>query len=429
MLAKEKYDRYTAILKSELIPALGCTEPIAIAYASAKAAKVLGEPPDRLVITCSGNIIKNVKSVTVPNSMGMSGVQAAAALGALGGDPERSLEVLAAVTEEHIALAKQKLGEGFCECKLSQSAQGLYILVEAMHGPHCVAVELQKTHLGITKIEKDGQILFFSSDENEDASDAFCGTTDLSVREILEYADEVRLGDVMETLSRQVEMNCAISSEGIDGSYGAQIGKLWLKNNEDSVANRAVAKAAAGSDARMSGCAMPVVINSGSGNQGMALSLPVIEYARANNSTQEKLYRALTVANLIAIHIKKHIGNLSAFCGATSAACGAACGIGYLLGASYPQIAMAITNTLCNVGGMLCDGAKRSCAAKVATAVQAAILGYQMASAGYSFQPGEGLAGCEIEETIDYIGRVANSGMHRTDIEILNIMMQNESDL
>ena len=429
MIGREKYDRYTAILNSELIPALGCTEPIAIAYASAKAAQVLGDQPERLIVTCSGNVIKNVKSVTVPNSMGMSGVQAAAALGALGGDAERRLEVLAAVTNENIALAKQKLGEGFCECKLAEDVPGLYVLVEAIRGPHRAAVELQRTHLGITRIQKDGETLFDAGKENDGACDTQSGASDLSVREILEYADTVKLEDVMETLSRQVELNSAISTEGIHGSYGAQIGKLWLKNNEDNVANRAVAKAAAGSDARMSGCAMPVVINSGSGNQGMAVSLPVIEYAVANNSTQDRLYRALTVANLISIHIKKHIGNLSAFCGATSAACGAACGIGYLLGASYQQIAMAITNTLCNVGGMLCDGAKRSCAAKVATAVQAAILGYQMASAGCSFQPGEGLAGCEIEETIDYIGRVANSGMHRTDIEILNIMMQNEGSL
>ncbi|MEL7608277.1 MAG: L-serine ammonia-lyase, iron-sulfur-dependent, subunit alpha [Bacillota bacterium] len=429
MLSKEKYARYTAILKNELIPALGCTEPIAIAYAAALAAKVLTERPERLIVTCSGNIIKNVKSVTVPNSMGMSGVQAAAALGALGGDPERRLEVLALVTEEDIILAKQKLGEGFCECRLAEDAQGIYILAEAFCGPHRAAVELKRTHLGVTEIQKDGQILFAARDENENASMVPSEAPELSVREILEYADMLKLEDVMETLSRQVELNSAISSEGIHGSYGAQIGKLWLKNNEDNVANRAVAKAAAGSDARMSGCAMPVVINSGSGNQGMAVSLPVIEYARANDSTEDRLYRALAVANLVSIHIKKHIGNLSAFCGATSAACGAACGIGYLLGASYQQIAMAITNTLCNVGGMLCDGAKRSCAAKVATAVQAAILGYQMASAGCSFQPGEGLAGREIEQTIDYIGRVANSGMHRTDIEILNIMMQNESAL
>lgn len=418
------YNNFVTILKNELVPALGCTEPIAIAYATAKAREALCCEPERMVMTCSGNIIKNVKGVTVPNSDGMKGIEAAAALGALGGDPSLVLQVLEAVTKEDILKARKFLEEGRCTCHLAEGVDNLYILAELFCGEQSATVELKNTHSGITKIIKNGVTVFEDDGTAGSASAAAHGDKALlTVVDILAFADIVNISDVKDVLDRQISMNTAISEEGLRNNYGAQIGKLLLQARENNVMNRAAAKAAAGSDARMSGCSMPVVINSGSGNQGITVSLPVIEYARESGQSDEKLYRALIVANLISVHLKKHIGNLSAFCGATSAACGAACGIAYLADAGYDVICMTITNTLGNIGGMVCDGAKRSCAAKIASAVDAALMGYQMALAGQAFQPGEGLISGDIEHTIDNIGRVGRDGMESTDIEILKVMI------
>ena len=377
-------DNYVAILKNELIASFGCTEPIVIAYASAKAREVLGEDVVKLELLCSGNVIKNVKSVIVPNSDGERGIPIAAALGALGGDASQQLEVLSAITPEKILQAKAFVAAGKCTYDLIPGVPNLYVQEHVAEG-------------------------------NKDL---------LNVRDILTFAQETPLTDVEPLLRRQTEMNAAISQEGLTHAYGAQVGRTLLETYDpQDVKTRARARAAAGSDARMSGCELPVVINSGSGNQGLTVSLPVIEYAQQLGADQETLYRALLISNLLSIHIKRHIGVLSAFCGAVSAAAGAGAAITFLYSGTYDQICMTIVNTLANVGGIVCDGAKSSCAAKISASLDAAIVGHHMAMAGRVFPAGEGLVKDGIEATIQSIGRMAREGMRDTDIEILRIMI------
>lgn len=423
---RKVYDTYVAILKHELVPALGCTEPIAIAYAAAKARDVLGKFPEHITAYCSGNIIKNVKGVVVPKSKGMRGIEAAATLGAVGGNAELEFEVLEPVTENDIARAKQLIAEGFCTCRFVEGRDNLYIRIEAVAGTESSIIEIEHEHTNITSISKNGTVIFKKDNKPEKASiSAEVDKSTLNVRDIIEFANIVNLDDVRDLLKRQVELNTAISKEGLAKGYGSGIGRLLYEMNGESLQWRAISMAAAGSDARMNGCPMPVVINSGSGNQGITITLPVYEYAKTLNKTEDEMYRALVIGNLISVHIKRHIGNLSAFCGATNAACGAACAIGYMYGYSYEQICMTITNTLCNIGGMVCDGAKSSCAAKIASALNAGILGFEMAGKNKTFCAGEGLVGKSIEETIENIGRVGREGMRSTDSEILNIMVGN----
>lgn len=418
------YNNYVEILRSELVPALGCTEPIAIAYAAAKARETLGCMPESMEIRCSGNIIKNVKGVTVPNSGGLKGIDVAAVLGIVGGDAGRGLEVLQTITQEHIDRAKELVSKGFCKCGLIEGVENLYIVAAVRAGEQDASVEIKTKHTHITKITKNGEILFTQDD---------CATGEgmvdkslLNVREIIQFADELKVEDVAPILDQQVEMNTAIAKEGLSKPYGAQVGQTLLKYyDKDDVRVRAKAMAAAGSDARMSGCALPVVINSGSGNQGMTVSLPIVEYAKDMGADHGQLCRALALGNLIAILQKRYIGSLSAFCGAVCAATGAASGITYLHGGRYDEISKTITNTLANVGGIVCDGAKPSCAAKIAESVDAAILGYLMgAKEGNAFGPGEGLVKENVEETIESIGRMGREGMKPTDVEILNIMIE-----
>jgi L-cysteine desulfidase len=419
-LEKSLYNNYVNILKHELIPALGCTEPIAIAYASAKAVSVLGEFPDRIEMSCSGNIIKNVKGVTVPNSGGLRGIDIAAILGAVGGDPGRELEVLDAVTEADIERTKEIAKKGICSCSLVEDVPKLYIVARVEKTDHFAEVTIVNHHTNITRIVRDGEVLFERPVEAE-SEEAGVDRSRLTVKDILEFADEVKISDVEEIISRQVSMNSAIAQEGLDNNYGAQIGKTLMHVWGKSVSTRACARAAAGSDARMGGCSLPVVINSGSGNQGMTVSLPVIAYAEEWEVSREKMYRALVVSNLIAIHQKQYIGSLSAYCGAVSAACGA--GITYLYGGSYEQVSLTIINTLGNVGGIVCDGAKSSCAAKIASSVEAAIMAFHMSMQNKSFLPGEGIIKGDIEETIKSMGYIGRVGMRATDTEILNVMI------
>ena len=421
------YQNYILILKEELIPALGCTEPIAIAYAAAEAAALLPEAPVRMEVWCSGNIIKNVKSVTVPNSGGMKGIEAAAVLGMTGGDPRRKLEVLSAVTEEHICRTRELLRAGFCSCHLAENVSNLYILVKLSGGEHCAQVEIADRHTHITKKILDETVLF-SAGREEPCPETVKGDRSLlNVRDILEFADTVRLEDVKDLLDRQIQMNSAISDEGLRGHYGADVGKTLLSVYGDDVKTRAKARAAAGSDARMSGCSLPVVINSGSGNQGMAVSLPVIEFAKELGAGQERLYRALVLSNLLSLHQKKYIGSLSAYCGAVSAACGSGAAITYLCGGGYEEISRTITATIANVGGIVCDGAKPSCAAKIASAVDAAIMAHYLSAHDHTFSPGDGLVKDNVEETIASLGRVGREGMRSTDVEILRIMTEPSS--
>ena len=424
---KKVYDAYVAILKTELVPALGCTEPIAIAFAAAKARDVLGSFPETIRVEASGNIVKNVQGVTVPNSGGLKGIDVAATLGAVGGDAEIGLEVLSKITEEQIKKTKELVDSGFCTCSLVDGKDNLYIRVTAKSGEDTAVVVVSEKHTNIAYVEKNEKVLIdvkstgVKTDAGNEANKSL-----LSVRDIIRFADEVNIDDVRAVIERQIEYNTAISKEGLAREYGAKVGrtleKLYDKND---VRVRARAAAAAGSDARMSGCPLPVVINSGSGNQGMTVSLPVIEYAKEWNVPHDKLIRALVLANLIALLQKRYIGSLSAFCGAVCAATGAGCGITYLHGGDEDAVARTITNTLADVGGIVCDGAKPSCAAKIASAVDAAILGFELGSReGIAFKSGEGLVKKSAEDTIRSFGRMGRDGMRSTDTEILHIMLE-----
>lgn len=412
------------LLYSELVPALGCTEPIAIAYAAAKARQVLGSMPEHIDIRCSGNIIKNVKGVLVPNSGGMKGVGAAAVLGVVGGNADLALEVLSSVTEEHIEETKKLLGEGFFSCQLQENVANLYIVATVNAGGHTASVTIVNRHTMIAEMTKDGHIIYQLSqyaDMQKEKEQSKPWT--LTMEGIVDFANNVDLTEVKPLLDSQIEMNSAIAKEGLSNVYGAQVGKTLLDCYPEDVRTRARAYAAAGSDARMGGCSLPVVINSGSGNQGMTVSLPVLQYADKWGISDEKIYRALLISNLTAIHLKHYIGSLSAFCGAVTAACAAGCAITYMAGGTFEQICNTIINTLANVGGIVCDGAKASCAAKIASAVDAAILGHQMSMLGRSFSGGDGIIQDNIEDTIKSIGYVGRVGMKETDIEILHIMM------
>ena len=422
---KQLYDNYINILKIELIPALGCTEPIAIAYASAKSREVLGEMPEKIVMNCSGNIIKNVKSVTVPNSNGMKGIEAAAILGVVGGKADKKLEVLSDITDEDRKKALELIDKNICSTVLVENVPNLYIDATVEAKGHSVSVVIEKYHTNITKIIKDGQVIFdHNNNVNTDTEEVHIDKKSITIRSILDFANEVKIEDVKDLLDRQIEYNTNISNEGLKNDWGAKIGRTIIKTFGDNINSRLIAKAAAGSDARMSGCPMPVVTNSGSGNQGMTVSLPVIEYAKEINATDDKLYRALVVSNLISVHLKYYIGQLSAFCGAVTAGCGAMSGIAYLkTNGDYKIICDTITNILMNVGGIVCDGAKASCAAKIFASLNAGILGLNMAMDGIVFNPGDGLVLNDIESTIKNIGYLGRVGMKQTDVEILKAMI------
>ena len=421
------YQDYVNILKEELVPAMGCTEPIAIAYAAAVLRETLGQPAERMEVEASGNIIKNVKSVFVPGTGGLRGIPAAAAAGMAAGDPSLDLEVLSQIRDAEQARIREYLAHTPITVKLADSPLIFDILVRAWAGEDSALVRIANYHTHIVRIEKNGAVL---KDLPVQAATEE-GLTDksaLSVRGILEFAREADLSDVEETLSRQIRFNTAIAQEGLRGDYGANIGQVLLSAYGDDVKIRAKAMAAAGSDARMNGCGLPVVIVSGSGNQGLTASLPVIEYAKELGADQETLYRALLVSDLITIHLKAEIGRLSAYCGAVSAGCGSGAGIAYLYGKDKPEEALlkdvshTIVNSLAVVSGMVCDGAKASCAAKIASAVDAGILGFTMYQQGQQFRGGDGIISKGVEETIHNIGLLATQGMRETDREILDIM-------
>ncbi len=420
---KRIYENYVRILENELVPALGCTEPIALAYAAAKAVKTLESFPDHLTVLCSGNIIKNVKGVKVPNSGGMKGVEAAAVLGAVGGDPDQALEVLETVGPEDLEKTKRLLAEGFCDCALKEGVANLYIEARAVKGSGEAVVVIEGEHTNIVRIEKDGELLYEKEpeavrDEADKPDKAL-----LNLEDIITFAEEADLDDVRKVLERQVRYNTRIAEEGLKNPWGAQVGRVIAEEFGDDVKWRAVAKAAAGSDARMSGCSLPVIINSGSGNQGMTCSLPVIEYGRELGKSEDEILRALCVSNLVALNQKKYIGSLSAYCGAVCAAAGAGAGITYLCGGTMEQIENTVVNTIADAGGIVCDGAKPSCAAKIATSLQAAVLSHKMAMRGLTFSRGEGLVMDCPEDTIKAVGYVGRAGMKQTDVEILNLMI------
>ena len=427
MITRQKYQDYINVLKEELIPAMGCTEPIAIAYAGAIAREHLGCLPERVEIEVSGNIIKNVKSVIVPNTGGLRGIEVAAAAGIVAGDAAKELKVISEVSTEAVAVIHKFLESTPITVNFSDSKKIFDIMITVYGNGHSAYVRICEFHTNIVEIREDDKYVLQKDIAVEDS----LGFTDrgfMNVQEIIEFADTARIEDVKDILDLQIECNVNISEEGLAGDYGANIGKVLLKTyGTDDVKIRAKAKAAAGSDARMNGCEMPVVINSGSGNQGITASIPVIEYAKELGVSDEKRYRALLVSNLITIHLKSGIGRLSAYCGAVSAGCASGAGIAYLYGGGVDEVSHTIVNSLAITSGIICDDAKASCAAKIATAIDAGILGYHMYKEGQQFYGGDGIVSKGVENTIKNVGQLAKEGMATTDQEILKIMTKTQS--
>ncbi|MBW4844479.1 MULTISPECIES: serine dehydratase subunit alpha family protein [unclassified Lacrimispora] len=428
-----RYTTYVQILKEELVPAMGCTEPIALGYGAAKAREVLGSLPDKVEVNVSYNIIKNVKSVVVPNTDGLKGIEAAVAAGIVAGDATKLLEVISVVSNDKKSEIRDFMNHVPITVKAIDGELTFDIVLILFKGNEYVKLRIAQYHTNIILIEKNGETLFNleagreQGSENSIENTQEVGLTDkslLNLKDIIEFADTLLVKDVKDILDPQINYNMAIALEGLKNDYGANIGSTWLASYGNDVRNRAIAKAAAGSDARMSGCELPVIINSGSGNQGITVSVPVIEYANDLDVTRNKLYRALALANLISIHEKTGIGRLSAYCGAVSAGCAAACGIAYLLGGGFEEIAHTLVNSVVITSGMICDGAKPSCAGKIATSIMAGLLGHDMFKNGeQQFRSGEGIINRDVEETIRNVGRLGKDGMRETDREIVKIMI------
>ena len=418
------YARYVQILKEELLPAMGCTEPIAVAFAAAKAREILGTLPERTVVEASGNLIKNVKSVTVPNTDGMKGIEAAVAAGMIAGRAEKQLEVISKVSASEKRAIAAYVKEKDIKVRIAQSDLVFDLAVTVFSGPDTAKIRIVDEHTNIVLIEKNGEKIF----EKRPAGEYMKEETEkdiLTVDRILDFAKTCDLEDVKSVLKRQIQYNSAIAEEGLKKPWGANIGRLiWECNDHTDVRVRAKAKAAAGSDARMSGCEMPAVINAGSGNQGITVTLPVLEYAKELKSTKEELYRALILANLLGLHQKAGIGRLSAYCGAVSAGCAAGAGIAFLMHENDTVIKHVIVNCLAITSGIICDGAKPSCAAKIASSVDAALLALAMAQHKQQFRAGEGIVKKGVENTICSVGRLGKDGMRETDKEILRIMTE-----
>ena len=418
------YDSYLDILREELIPAMGCTEPIAVAYAAAIARDTLGCMPDSTELIVSGNIVKNVKSVVVPNTGGRKGLRTAVAAGLCFGKAEKELEVIADATEQDLADLDAYLRTADITLKEADSNQPFDLAVLLHKGSDSAYVHIVSHHTNVVCIRKNDTVIL-EKPFTDDTIQVPENRKLLSVEHIVEFADTVDIEDVRPILQRQIDYNLAIAQEGLKGEYGAQIGRILLLSYGNSVHNRAKAWAAAGSDARMDGCEMPVVINSGSGNQGLTASVPVIIYGRELGVSESTIFRALAVSNLVTIHLKTGIGSLSAYCGATSAGAGAGAGVCYLYGGRFQEIAHTIVNALAINSGMICDGAKASCAAKIASAVEAGMLGMRMYMHDSQFYGGDGIVVEGVENTIRAVSTIARDGMRGTDKEVIRLMMGN----
>ena len=415
--ADSDYRAFLDILKEELIPAGGCTEPIAIAYTAAVARKTLGCRPEHMDVYASGNLIKNAKGVYIPNGGELRGVDAAAILGALGGNADRMLEVLLDLPDGVLDETQALMQQNYCKVHVIQGSEALHLIVNVQADGQTAEVELKNAHTHIVRIEKNGESVFRAEEDGtQDGVTDHCG---LTVEKIVDFANTCDLADIEPTLQKQIDCNMQIAEEGLNNRWGVNVGKLYYENGK-----LLQAYAAAASDARMSGCNLPVVIVSGSGNQGATASLPVIVYAEKHGCSREQMLRALALSDLIAIHLKSGIGRLSAYCGAVCAATGAGCAMTYLDGGTLEQIDQTITNSIATSSGMVCDGAKPSCAAKIATSLESAIMAHDLAMANRAFQSGEGIVMDNVEQTIDAVGCVASQGMHITDQVILNLMTQ-----
>jgi len=421
MLCKKVEKDFLDILEEELIPAMGCTEPIALAFAAAKAREVLGSVPGKIVAKCSGNIIKNVRCVSIPNSGGMTGIEAACVLGALCGDVSREMEVLEAVTPEGLSESVEFIESGNCIVEYLESPIPLHFIIHLENGKENAEVEVRHSHTNIVRISKNGETLFATEDFGEATAIAERG--ELSVENIFAFANEVELSKIEKFARRQIECNMAIANVGMEGNFGIGIGKEMLEMNPGSVFTKMKAFAAAGSEARMCGCNMPVIITSGSGNQGIASSVPVIVYAREKNLPEEKMFRALAFSSLLTVFQKEYIGKLSAFCGAVSASCAAGAAITYIDGRTVEQIKNTIDNTLADIPGIICDGAKSSCAAKIASALDAALFAHVLAMKGKVYEANTGIIQSDAGKTIRSVGHIGKVGMKQTDSEIVKMMI------
>lgn len=418
-----RYGNYLKILQEELVPATGCTEPIAIAYGAAKARELLGVLPESVLVEASGNIIKNVKSVVVPNTNSLKGIEAAAAAGIVAGQSDKILEVISEVTPAQRAEIRAYLADHPIVVKPAEGDKVFDILITLRAGNNHVKLRISDYHTHIVYIEKNGEVLFQSGEVLSDsARDMLTDRSCLSVEEVLDFASTCNLEDVRALIERQIDYNYAIAEEGMRHSWGANIGSVLKEHYGVGIYSRARYMAAAGSDARMSGCEMPVIIVSGSGNQGITASVPVVEYAKELNVSRDQMVRAVLLSDLLTIHLKTGIGRLSAYCGAVSAGCSAGAAIAYLHGGGFREIAHTLVNSLAIVSGMICDGAKASCAAKISAAVDAGLVGYSMFRSGQQFRGGDGIVTKGVEETIRNIGRLGRLGMRETDREIIRIM-------
>ena len=420
----KRYGTYVRILESELVPAMGCTEPIAVAFCAAKAKEALGMMPEKVDVKVSGNIIKNVKSVVVPNTGGLVGMEVAAAAGIAFGKAEKELECIAEATEKDKERMRKLLKDAEFSVAPTYGTELLEIIIRLEAQGHTSMARIIKRHANVVRVEKDGQALFEKNEDDGQADDGKPDKSLLNIKDIYDFAKTCDLEDVKGPILRQVACNSAISAEGMTGKWGACVGNSILEFKGDSLRNRAIAAAAAGSDARMSGCEMPVVIVSGSGNQGITASMPVITYAKELGKSEEELIRALVMSDLTAIHEKAGIGALSAFCGAMCAGSGAGAGIAFLQGASEDEVEKTIISSLGQISGMTCDGAKASCATKIAAAVDCSILAYEMLGKGRRLKGGDGILDDDVEKCIDNIGRVGRIGMAETDHVIQAIMTE-----
>lgn len=420
-----EYKNYVSILKEELLPAMGCTEPVAVAYAAAKATDVLGCFPERCELYVSGNIIKNVKSVVVPNTGGLKGLKAAAAAGIVAGKAELQMSVIAETDPEDIPKIQKYIDEHEIHIERKEGDSALYIEVILEGEGHSSKAVISDYHTNIVLLEKDGEVVF--QKEPELRSSFASDHSLMSLEGMWDFINTVEIEDISDLLDSQINCNSAISEEGLEKPWGAQIGRILIKNAKDTK-TRAMARAAAGSDARMSGCEKPVVIVGGSGNQGLTVTMPVLEYAERLGSSRDKLYRALALANLMAVYLKKDIGRLSAYCTAVTAGVGAGCAVAYLDGGTLEAVRHTIVNDLAVLSGMFCDGAKPSCAAKVANSVGAGIMGYEMYKNGQSFNGGDGFLQSSADDTIDAVAEIAREAMTETDKKILDIMVSSSNE-
>lgn len=422
MLDKKIERDFLEILAEELVPAMGCTEPIALAYACAKAREILGTEPEKITAKCSGNIIKNVRCVSIPNSGGMTGIEPACVLGALCGDASREMEVLEAVTPEGIEKSVEFIKAGKCTVEYLESHIPLHFIITVEKGNDSAEIEVRHSHTNIVRTAKNGETLFMTEDFGEATVTA--DRSGLSVENIFEFANEVEIEKIRPFAERQIECNMAIAEKGLLGEYGVGIGIEMLEMYPDSVFTKMKAYAAAGSEARMEGCSMPVIITSGSGNQGIASSVPVIVYAREKGISEEKMFRAMAFSSLLTVYQKEYIGKLSAFCGAVSASCAAGAAITYIVGGTIKQIKDTIDNTMADVPGIICDGAKASCAAKIASALDAALFAHVLAMKGKVYEANTGIIQSDAGKTISCVGYIGKVGMKQTDSEIVKMMIE-----